>query len=212
MSEENKGPINPLEIELEEAIQRTFEHDRELLHRKGLPLEGTLFRQWEIPGYGKPDLMAVSFELVRRRLRYYEYDENNRRDQRRVQIQIVELKRGPLVDADVQQICRYMRGAYNAAQRLGYGPRMTVDIHGYLVGKGIDRKAKIHFVADCIPDLSLLEWKLDMAEGIVFERLGDYYAEREDPDRLMHDAGPHLFEGYRTAYRRSMRELPLKLR
>ena len=181
MNQENQGPINPLEVDLEVAIQEAYLRDPEIVRSKGLRIYGHMLRQPELTGYGIPDLLTWYISGTRMS---EAYDGFRIKGRRTLYIDIIELKRDLVKLDHVVQVCRYMRGVTELLRASRLGKTFKLEISGHLIGRSIDFSQDLVFVTDMIPRLTLYTWSLDLEHGIRFTTQQNFRSSGQDVSRI----------------------------
>lgn len=135
------------------------------MRQKGLEIHGELLRQFDLPGYGKVDLLAWAVDGYRPPLYF-----DQKLLKRDIDVTVVELKRGPIKLDHVVQICRYIRGVQELFRDTRLSNVYTLHVNGILVGKSIDKSEQLQWVVDLVPWLDLCTWSIDLESGIRFHQ------------------------------------------
>ena len=201
MSDQQFNPLNPLEVDLEIAIEEAYLRDPVKVYQKGLYIEGTMIRQPELKGYGTPDLITWRIDHERYS---YSHGAERRKARRYLTIHIVELKRDMLLLDHLLQICRYMRGVSSLVNQTPLGKLFfSIDVIGHLVGKSIDMKSDLCFALDSVAKLYVYTWSLDLEHGIRFNWRFGWKRPNEDAA----DLSSYVDHLKPTAYRKQYKDL-----
>lgn len=126
------------------------------------------FRQFDLCGYGIADLVTISAN-------------ETSKDHFTPQIDVYELKNGPINTDAVGQIARYLRG-FERAVAGNHLPK--IKICGHVIGNSIDLNGDVVFLLDCLPTITPWVFSLDPHEGIQFSKSSGWFKENEDFEKL----------------------------
>jgi len=160
MSKDKK--INLLEIDLEDLVEKLLEDEPETLSL----LPGILMRQFVLKGYGKIDLLHLSF--------HKEYDWTGKKTvlNNYLEITVIELKRDKLSYNEVGQLARYMKGIKNYYDGLKevLTKGFCIRVKGILIGKTIDAQSDFVYMMNYMGnDIDLYTYELNYKTGLEFE-------------------------------------------
>ena len=159
--------MNFLEKNLEDIIYENSqtEEGRKMLRERGLDIQGKLFRQVEIGGFGRIDLLEIRFFRCKDRLL-------------RPLFIVYELKRNSLNRDTLIQACRYLCGLKShianycfASEKRGYP--MVVSV---VIGESVDDSNGFPFLFKSLRDVYAMTFSYDI-DGIKFS---DYDFNYED--------------------------------
>lgn len=208
MKHENHGPINPLEIDLEDAIEAAYRENPDRVRASGLEVYGEMRRQVRIPEVGVLDLATVDY-VSHRMAQIWGSKRRVRMSTIRVLIvDIIELKRTPLQTADFIQLARYMAGVQAMIPtRIHGGYLDEVRVRGHLVGKGLSNDARDGlWMKELIEEMQVYEWVLDLRYGIRFDLVDDISIPRQ-MDALASPLTQVTCDEARTIHRRAYESL-----
>lgn len=146
--------MNILEKEIEELVGEVLENG---IHRGLNEGEHKIIRQFNLPGYGVIDLVAIPIN--------YEED---------VTIDIYELKRDKIDVNALMQLCRYLKGFKNYIEKFKRDGKIrknrNININGYLIGKEIEESGDFVYLMNYISEnISVYTYGLSIENGLEFE-------------------------------------------
>lgn len=155
-----------LEKNLEDIIFETAQtkDGRIALRERGLefPLEGKLYRQVNLGGYGIADLINVHIETSS--------IPGTKNTFRELNVEIIELKRGEIKQSALNQPCRYAKAVRTLAKMCSENID-NINVHITLIGSIVDSSSDTSFVylyneMEGLVDIYKFSYKFD---GIAFE-------------------------------------------
>lgn len=155
--------MNFIEKDLEDIIYNTTQSQ---IRGRGLDclLHDSLYRQVSLSGYGRADLIGVS------------YSKKNGGMKRRFEITIYECKQDKVDVNTLMQAAGYLGAASDIVETINKNVDLTNTEFIYkivLIGKSICTSTNLCFLAQCIPNISVYLYRYEF-DGIFFDKIRGY--------------------------------------
>lgn len=159
--------MNILEKEIEEIIFKTAQTDNDALIERGLYLRGTPILHPDLGDYGIPDIITYHFWKDQ----YCAIGES----ERKLQIQIIELKKECINISTLLQAIRYYKGINTFIdERWGNSFNIDIEYEIILIGKYVDKRDDFIYIPDLFRNIKIYTYKIDLINGITFKSEHDY--------------------------------------
>lgn len=152
-----KNKMNILESDLEDMLEQMINDKSDHIQLLRLPKNGILFRQFNIKGYGRTDLMYLNY------VNHKEYKEKF------LNIYVIELKKDLLTVDDISQLCRYVRAVRRFVDDFEYN--LNINVRGILIGKGVCKSGDVVFLGDVLSEsnIDIFSYQFDYKTGLRFD-------------------------------------------
>lgn len=145
-----------IERDLEEIIYFAYknEESRDMIIDRGLDIHGEMLRQLDLGGYGKADLVTMSFEDP---------------DGCFLLVNVIELKKDLIDHKALSQACRYVKGLKRYFEKNSKFDKLSVSYKITLIGKSISHSDDfVYLYNECYNFCDIYTYKY-WFDGIHFE-------------------------------------------